>query len=68
MIFADISQNWLDPVPICYPVIRNPQQMVLMAFCDWSQTIHEQVTNVSQHDFVILLWGILTSPLTKTIC
>ena len=28
-----------------------------------SHTFHKQVTNVSQHIFVILLWGIITSPL-----
>ena len=33
--------------------------MVQMAFGDWSHTFHQQVT---QHVFVILLWGILTSP------
>ena len=38
--------------------------MVRMAFCDLSHKFHKQVTNVSQHVFVILLWGILTSPLT----
>ena len=38
--------------------------MVQMAFCDLSHTFHKQVANVSQHVFVILLWGILTSPLT----
>ena len=37
--------------------------MVQIAFCDLSHTFHKQVTNVSQHVFVILLWGILTSPL-----
>ena len=42
-----------------------PQQMVQMAFCDLSHTFHKQVTNVSQHVFVILLWGILTSPLNS---
>ena len=36
--------------------------MVQMAFCDLSQTFHKQVTNVFQHVFVILLWGILMSP------
>ena len=46
-------------------VIRYPQQMVQMAFCDLSHTFHKQVTNVSQHVFVILLWGILTSPLNN---
>ena len=38
--------------------------MVQMAFCDLSHTFHKQVTNVSQHVLVILLWGILTSPLS----
>ena len=37
--------------------------MVQMAFCDLSHTFNKQVTNVSQPVFVILLWGILTSPL-----
>ena len=37
--------------------------MVQMASCDLSHTYHKQVTNVSQHVFVILLWGMLTSPL-----
>ena len=36
--------------------------MLQMAFFDLSHTFHKQVTNVSQHDFVHLLWGILTSP------
>ena len=63
-IFADISQNWLGPMPIIYYiVIRYPQQMVQMAFCDLSHIFHKQVTNVSQYVFVILLWGILTSAL-----
>ena len=31
--------------------------------CDLSQTFRKQVTNVSPHVFVILLWGILMSPL-----
>ena len=44
-------------------VIRYPQQMVQMAFCDLSHTFHKQVINVSKHFFVILLWGILMSPL-----
>ena len=39
-----------------------PQQILQMAFCDLSHTFHKQVTNVSRHVFVILLWGILTSP------
>ena len=38
--------------------------MVQMAFCDWSHKFHKQVTNVSQHVFVILLWEILMSPLS----
>ena len=37
--------------------------MVKMAFCDSLYTFHKQVSNVSQHVFVIVLWGILTSPL-----
>ena len=52
--------------PCSYTLHSNPippQQMVQMAFCDLSHTFHKQVTNVSQHFFVILLWGILTSPL-----
>ena len=51
-------------MPIHYIVIPYPQQMVQMAFCDLLLTVHKQVTNVSQHVFVILLWGILMSPLT----
>ena len=39
--------------------------MVQMAFCDLLHTFHKQVANVSQHVFVILLWGILTSPLSR---
>ena len=39
--------------------------MEQMAFCDLSHTYHKQVTNVSQHVFVILGWGILTSPLNN---
>ena len=46
-------------------VIRYPQQMVQMAFCYLWHTFHKQFTNVSQHGFVILLWGIMMSPLTK---
>ena len=38
--------------------------MLQMAFCDLSHTFHKQVTNVSQHVVAILLWGILTSPLS----
>ena len=40
------------------------QHMVQMAFCDLSHTFHKKVTNVSQHVFVIPLWGILSSSLT----
>ena len=43
-----------------------PQQMVQMAFCDLSHTIHKRVTNVSQHVFVILLWGIRDFPYHAT--
>ena len=50
-------------MPIHHIVIRYPQQMVQMAFCDLSHTFHKQVTNVSQHVFVILLCGILMPPL-----
>ena len=39
--------------------------MVQMAFCDLLHTFHKQVTSVSQHVFVILLWGILKFPLTS---
>ena len=60
--FADVSQNGLCPLSIHYIVIRYPQQIVQMAFCDLSHTFHKQVTNVSQQVFVILLWGILMSP------
>ena len=40
--------------------------MVQMAFCDLSHTLRfdKRVSNVSQHVFVILLWGILTFPLS----
>ena len=41
--------------------------MLQMAFCDLSHTFHKHVTNVSQHVFVILLWGILTSPLKQVV-
>ena len=55
--------------PCAYTLHSNPipQQMVQMAFCALSHTFHEQVTNVSQHVLVILLWGILTSPLTSMV-
>ena len=46
--------------PYADTIHTNPQQMVQMAFCDLSHTFHKQVTNVSQHVFVILLWGTLT--------
>ena len=39
--------------------------MVKMVFCDLSHTFHKQVTNVSQHVFVIVLRGILMSPLGR---
>ena len=45
-----------------YMVIRYPQRILQMAFCHLLHTFHKQVTNVSQHAFVILLWAILTSP------
>ena len=41
--------------PSAYTLRSNPQQMVQMAFCDLSHTFHKEVTNVSQHVFVILL-------------
>ena len=41
------SQNRLCPLPIHYIVIRYPQQMVQMAFCDLLHTYHKQVANVS---------------------
>ena len=42
-----------------------PQHMVQMAFCDWSHIFLKQVTKVSQHFLVILLWRFLMSPLTQ---
>ena len=39
--------------------------MVQMAFCDLLYVFHKQVLNISQHVFVILLWEILTPPLTE---
>ena len=57
-------KNLLGPVPIHYIVIQYPQQMVQMAFCDLLYTFHKQVTNVSQHVLVILLWRMLMSLLT----
>ena len=50
-------------MPIHYRVIQYPKPMVQMAYCDLSHTF--QVTNVSQHVLVILLWGILMFPLVK---
>ena len=47
VIFADVSQNCLGPLPIHYFVIRYPQHIVQMAFCDLSHTYYKQVTNVS---------------------
>ena len=47
VIFADVSQNELGPMPVHYIVIPYPQQMVQMAFCDLSHTFHKKVTNVS---------------------
>ena len=41
--------------------------MVQMTFCDLSHTFHKQVTNVSKHVFVIVLWGILMSPLEYSV-
>ena len=49
---------------IHYIVIQYPKPIVLIAFCDLSHIFQKQVSNVSQHIFVILLWGILTSPLS----
>ena len=62
-VIFPVSQNSLSPLPIHYMVIQYPQQILRMAFCDLLHTFHKQVTNVSQHVFVIQLWGILTSPL-----
>ena len=40
----------MGPVPIHYIiVIRYPQQMIQMAFCDLLHTFHKQVTTFSQH-------------------
>ena len=64
MAFAEVSQNWLGPLPIHYIVIQYPQRLLQMAFCDLSHTFHKQVTIISQHVCVILLWGIFSSPLT----
>ena len=60
VFFADISQNLLGPLTDCNPMPP------YIAFCDLSHTFHKQVTNVSEHVFVILLWGILTSPLSTS--
>ena len=61
--FADISQNWLGLLPLDYIVIRYPKQMVPIAVYDLSHTFDKQVTNVSQPVFLILLLGMLMSPL-----
>ena len=45
--FADVSQNRLCPLPIHYIVIRYPQRMVQMAFCDLLHKYHKQ--DVTQH-------------------
>ena len=39
--------------------------MVQMALCDSSHTFPKQITNVSHHVFVNLLWGIAMFPLTN---
>ena len=65
MTFADFSQNRLCPLPIHYIVIRYPQQMVQMAFCDLSQTYHKKVTNVSPVCFCHPTVGNLYVSLTK---
>ena len=63
---SDLCQCFtkLTGPPIHYIVILYPQPMVQMTFCDLSHTFHKQVTNVSQCVFVILLWGILMSPVS----
>ena len=40
--FLSYRLEWAD---YYYIVIRYPQQMVKMAFCDLSDTFHKQVTN-----------------------
>ena len=37
-----------------------------MAFCDLSHTFHKQVTDVSEHVFIKILWGISTSTTNTT--
>ena len=37
------------------------KNMVQMAYCDLFHAIHKEATNVSQHVFVILLWGKINS-------
>ena len=61
--FADVSQNGLCHLPIHYIVIRYPQQMVQVAFCDLSHTYHKQVTNVSPACFCHpTVWNVDVSP------
>ena len=63
---GDLPQSFTKLTGPCACTLHSnliPQKMVQMAFCDLSHPFHKQVTNVSQHVFVILLWGILTSPL-----
>ena len=67
---GDLSRSLTKLTGPCAYILHSnpiPQQMVQMAFCDLSHTFHKQVTNVSQHVSVILLWGILTSPLREDI-
>ena len=48
-----------------------PQTDAKFSIFDLSRTFHKQVTSVSQHVFVVLLWRILMSPLglcTRYIC
>ena len=56
---SNLPLTFHKTVPIHYIVNRYPQQMVQMPFCELSHIFHKQITNVSQHLFVILLWGIL---------
>ena len=56
-------------LPFAYTVHSGPipQTDNTNGHCDLSYTFHKQIANVSQHVFVILLWGILTSPLKRSI-
>ena len=56
--------NELSPPTAHNMVVQYTLRMVQMAFCDLPHTFHKQVTNVSQHVFVIILWGIFTSPVS----